>query len=65
MQTINLDRDIPYPGFIVIEGRVRYHALFALERKFLHAGFGAPTHRLSDAEVYGEVIWKDPSEIYL
>lgn len=42
-----------------------FQALFTLASKFRNAGFEAPTHRLTDAEVYGEVIWKDPSEIYL
>lgn len=42
-----------------------FQALFALAGKFRAAGFQAPPHRLTDAEVYGEIIWKDPSEIYL
>lgn len=41
-----------------------FKSLDALQQKFVAAGFTAPNKRLSDSEVYSEVTWKDPKDLY-
>ncbi|SEL84221.1 ADP-ribosylglycohydrolase [Parapedobacter koreensis] len=41
-----------------------FKSLTALQQKFTAAGFTAPAHRLTDNEVYSEVVWVDPKGLY-
>lgn len=41
-----------------------FKALYALQKKFVAAGFTPPAQRLSDNEVYSEVVWADPKGLY-
>lgn len=41
-----------------------FKSLEALQQKFIAAGFTAPAQRLSENEVYSEVVWKDPKDLY-
>ncbi|HLT08808.1 MAG TPA: ADP-ribosylglycohydrolase family protein [Cyclobacteriaceae bacterium] len=55
-------------GYVKVMNNIFYggdfKALFALAKKFRDAGFKSPTVRLTDEEVYSDLVWKEPADLY-
>ena len=55
-------------GYVKVMNNVfhggNFKSLGALQRKFAAAGFAAPVKRLSENEVYGEIVWREPNGLY-